>query len=102
VPNHVVLPQDTHNFLDGSATEKTISTFIGKADLGEYTKDEFDVIRARTGQMVVGDLVMPGYGQIDATITYGTKDSILRNYILGMFTTYLKDELCEALCPGIT
>ena len=102
VPTHIALPQDDHKYKDGNGAVNTATTFIGDADIRGITKEDFDVIRTRTSQMVIGDLETPGYGQIDTTINYDTKDTLLRNNILGKFNTYLKDELFEALCPGIT
>ena len=102
VSTHIELPQGTHKFKDGGGNEKTTTTFIGDNDITSIPKADFDIIRAMTNQMVIGDLETPGYGQIDTTINYDTKDTLLRNNILGKFNTYLKDELFEALCPGIT
>ena len=101
-PTHITLPQGDREFKDGGDVTRTVRTFLGKTDLTSYTQEQFLVVHALTGQMVIGDLVMSSYGQIDTTISYETKDSILRNNILGMFNTYLQDELFDSLCPGLT
>ena len=80
---HIELPQGTHKYKDGGGTEKTTTTFIGDNDIRSISKADFDVICAKTNQMVIGDLETPGYGQIDTTINYDTKDTLLQNNILG-------------------
>ena len=55
-----------------------------------------------TGQLLPADLATPQFGQPDASLEVQTKDDLFRNSLLGQFETFIKDELFQTLCPGLS